>query len=63
MSLKYTSVTQSLLCLIFLMYVGTIQYLNYGGQEPKKQSAVYYADTAVTLEQGHPAWYEWVDPK
>ena len=32
---KYTSVTQSILCLIFLMNVRTIQNLNYSGQESK----------------------------
>ena len=36
MSPKDTSVTQSILCLIFLMYVRTIQLLNCGGQESKK---------------------------
>ena len=39
MSLKYTSVTQSILCLIV-------------GQESKKQFAVYDSDTPVTLKQG-----------
>ena len=51
MSLKDTSVTQSILCLIFLMYVRTIQCLNYSRQEPGKQSAVYDADTHVTLKK------------
>ena len=31
-----THITQSILCLIFLMYVRTIQHLNYSGQESKK---------------------------
>ena len=35
MSLKDTPVTQSILCLIFLMYVRIIQCLYYGGQESK----------------------------
>ena len=33
MSLKYTPVTQSILWLIFLMCVKTMQHLNYSGQE------------------------------
>ena len=37
MSLKYTSVTQSILCLILLMYVATMQCLNYSGHESQKQ--------------------------
>ena len=32
-ALKYTPVTQSVLCLILLIYVRTTQSLNYGGQE------------------------------
>ena len=51
-SLKYTPVTQSILCLIFLMYVSTIQRYNYCGQESKKQFAVYDSHTPVTLKQG-----------
>ena len=34
--LKHTSVTQNILCIIFLMYATTIQHLNYSGQESKK---------------------------
>ena len=52
MSLKYTPVTQSILYLIFLMYVRTTQRLNYSGQESKKHFAVYDSDTHVTLKQG-----------
>ena len=65
MSRKYTPVTQSILCLIFLMYVRIIQHLNYGGQESKKQFAVYDSDTPVTLKQGrgHQTWYKLVDHK
>ena len=60
MSLKYTPVSQSILFLIFLMYVKTIQCLNYGGQESKIQFVVYDSDTPVTLKQGqgHLTWYE-----
>ena len=54
MSTEYTPVTQSILCLIFLMCVRTIQSLNYGEHESKKQLAVYDSDTPV---------YEMVDPK
>ena len=63
MSLEYRPVTQSILCLIFSMYVRTIQYLNQGGWESQKQFAVYYSDTPVTLKQGHQTWYELVYPK
>ena len=67
-ALKYTSVTQSLLSLILLMYVRTIQHLNYGGQEIKnkqKRLAVCDSNTPVPLKQGqgHQNWYESEDPK
>ena len=47
------------------MYVRTIQLLNYGGQESKKQFAVYDSEKPVTLKQGqgHQTWYELVEPK
>ena len=65
MSFKYVPVTQSMLCQIFLMYVRTREHFNYGGQQPKKQLAVYGSDTPVTLKQGqsHQTWYALVDPK
>ena len=65
MSLKYTLVTESFLCLTFLMYVRTIQHLNYSGQESKNKSGVHNSDTPVTLKQGqgHQTWYALVDPK
>ena len=66
MSLKYTAVTQSIMCLIFLLYVRNTQHLNNSGQESKKQQfAVYDSDTPVTLkqDQGHQTWYELEDPK
>ena len=47
-SLKYTLVTQSILFLIFLLYVATIHQLLYSGQESKKQYAVYDSDIPVT---------------
>ena len=49
-----TPVTQNMLCLIFLMYVRTIPFLNYGGQETKKKkkNAVNDSDTHVTFKQG-----------
>ena len=37
MSLRYTSVKQSILLLIFLIYAATIQYLNYSRQESKQK--------------------------
>ena len=63
--LKHTPVPESILFLIFLMYVKTIQHLNYSGQESKKQFAVYESQIPVTLKegQGHQTWYELVDPK
>ena len=65
MSLKYTPVKQSTLCLTFLMYVKTIQHLNYRGQDSKKQFAVYDSDTPVTLKQsqGQQTWHEPADPQ
>ena len=65
MSLTYTSVTQSKLCWIFLMYEATIQHLNYSGQECKEQFRGHDYDKHVTLKQGqgHQIWYELVDPK
>ena len=64
-SLKYTAVTQSILCLIFLMYIKAIQHLNHGGHESKKQSAIYDSETSVALNQGqsHQTGFELVDPK
>ena len=50
------------------MFVATIQYVNYSGQESnkkklKKINAVYDLDTPVTLKQcqGQQTWYELVD--
>ena len=65
MSLKYTPVTQSILCLSFLMYIRTTQHFVYSGEESKRQFAVYDADTPVTLKQGqdHQIWYKLEDPK
>ena len=64
MSLEYTPVTQSILCLIFLMCVLTTHNFNYSAQESKKQFAVY-AVKYVTLKkgQGHQPWYELLYPK
>ena len=44
MSFKYKPATQSMLCLIFLMYltVGTIKRLNYVGQDLKKQNNLQF---------------------
>ena len=60
MSLKYTPVTQSILCLIFLMYIATSQHLNYSGQEnlkfkrereTERTECSYVSDTPVNLKQ------------
>ena len=61
-SLKYTPVTQSILCLIFPIYISIIQRLNYGGQESKKLFAVYNFDIILKQGQGRQTWYELVDP-
>ena len=47
------------------MYVGTIHYLNFGGQESKKNNLQLMINTPLTLKQGHgyQTWYELVDPK
>ena len=65
MPLKYTQVSQHILWPVFLMYVRTIQRLNYYGQESKKQFAAYDSEIPVTLKQGqgHQTWYKLVDPK
>ena len=59
MSLKYTPVTQNILCLIFLMSVRATQGLIYEGQE-SKHFLQYKILTDVTLKQGHgnQIWYE-----
>ena len=60
-SIKYTPVKQTILCLIYLMYVRTIRYLKYGGQESKKKkNAVNDSDIPVTLkqDQSNQTWYE-----
>ena len=60
----HTSITQSISCIIILMYIATTQRLNYSRQKSKKHT-VKISDTPVTLKQGqgHKAWYELVDPK
>ena len=59
MSLKYTPVTQSILCLIFFIYVATMYHLTTVDKN-LKQFAVYDSDIPVTLKygQGHQTWYE-----
>ena len=58
---KYTPVVQSIPCLIFLMYVRTIQRLNYVGQKSKILFTVYDSDLPMALkkDEGHGAL---VDP-
>ena len=63
--LNYTAVKQNILRLIFLIYVTTIQHLNYSGQEfCFLFFLVYDCDTPVTLKQckGQQTCYELVDP-
>ena len=58
--LKYTPLTQSILCLIFSTYVSTTQYVN---SQKENRITVYYSDMPVTLKQGkgQQTWYELVD--
>ena len=65
MSLKYTPVTKSILCLIFLLHIRTIQRLKYGGQKSIKEFSVSDVNIPVTLKQGqgHQTWYKLVDSK
>ena len=50
MSLKYTPVTQSIICLIFFMCVATMHCLNYSGQNSKEQFSVYDSDIPLTIK-------------
>ena len=66
----HTRVAQFMLCMIFLMYVATIQHLNYSRQESKQefkkaQFAAFISNTLVTLKQrqGHQTSNENVDSK
>ena len=54
---KYTPVTQSILCMIFLSG-RAIQHSHYDGHKSKTQFAVYEADMPVKLkqDQGHQMW-------
>ena len=72
-SLKYTAVPHSILCLVVLMCVATMHRLNYSGQESKNQTlktkqnnnnkiAVYDSDVPVTLT-GRQTWHKLLDPK
>ena len=74
MSLKYTPVTHSILCLNFLMCVATIvlerfnvcsnhALLKYSGYKSKNNLQLHDSDIPVTLKQGqcHQIWYELVD--
>ena len=63
--LMHTSVTQSIQCLIFLMYAAAIRRINYKGHESTTQSAVYDSDIPVTLKQGqgNQTWFDLLDPK
>ena len=69
MSLKYTPVMQSILCLTFLMFMldlfNVCRNHKTGGKKSKKRFAVYDSDTSVTLQQGEgdQTCYELADPK
>ena len=66
MPLKHIPLTQSVLSVIFLIHVATInvQTILEKNLKKKKKSAVYDTDTHVTLKQcqGHRNWFELVDP-
>ena len=64
MSLKYTSVTQSILCLIFLMYARIIQHFTMMNKN-LKNILQFIILTHVTLKQGQGQqnWYKLVDPE
>lgn len=59
MSLEYTPVKPTILCLIFSMYVATIQRLDYSGPESKNHNLQFLI--ALRQGQGHWTWYELVD--
>ena len=68
MSLKYTPVTQSKLCLIFLMYVRTNNVSTTVDTNLKKKNTLFAAndsDTSLTLQQGegYQTWHKLVDRK
>ena len=50
----HTAATQRKLCMIFLMYVATLQHLNLTdtGQEPKSTIHSYIVNRHVPLKQG-----------
>ena len=56
--LKYTPMTQSIMCRNYFMYVLTIHSLNYGGQESKKNNLQFMTLTTLTLDQSHQSWYD-----
>ena len=68
MSLKYTPVTQSILCLVFLMHVETMHHLNYSGQESRGKKKKLQCMILTYLWPWNKVkvirtWYELLDPK
>ena len=62
MPLRYTPITQSILCLIFMMSVATIP--PYSGQESKNNLLFMILTYLWPWKgQGHKIWYELLDPK
>ena len=61
--LPWMPVTQIILCIIFSVYVATMQYLNSSGQESKTQFAVYISDTPLTLKERSQTYNDNIDPK
>ena len=64
----YTRVTQIILCIIILVYVATIQRLNYREQETKTRNLQFIFLTLRHLvilkqDQGHQTYNDNVDPK
>ena len=57
-------VAQFILCMI-LMYIATIQHLNYSTQESKQDFAVFISNTPVTLKQSqsHQTYSDNADPE
>ena len=64
-SLKYTQLTQSVLCLIFFNVHNNHATFTLRWTKSKQQIAVYDSDTPVTLRQGqgHQTLYALEDPK
>ena len=64
-SLQYTSVTEIIVCIIFLMYIATIQHSNYKRQESKTCNLqfIFLTNLWPWNSQGHQTYNDNVDPK